>query len=570
VRKAASLFGILVLATVILVSAGIGIRPAKADGDYSIEHVFHTVKIMYNGFVFINDTLGLNITEAPSDFLMGFPAEYGQSLLKCIAFDVSDTFPVTLGVPLEGRVGYYGVKIDFPNGAPEVFTVGFVLSSSLLTQNAQNASYYELNFPAYPSLMKKAGVCNASIVASGNIVFQNGTVSGLTYGQENLPELTYLPAQLNFSSVDQIIPIVDITKLSREITPNEFGEIGCTDTYMITNNAPTSLGSFQVFLPSNASNPEAMDQFGTPLASLNRTDATANRYEVTFTSQVASGDFGRFIMKYSLPRDYITQSSNGFTLGFPLFEYENYYVDEAIVTIVLPEGASVKVLGNNSAGDIYGITKDVYQETVTLDRKDIVVLGRTNLEITYEYAPFWASFRPTMWVWAVALVGCVVVGLARQRPKGPTRAPVSSAALRMGPDFFKSFVDAYEEKKKIDLELESLETRAEKGRISRRRYKVMRRTLEARVGVVSRSLTDFKERMRAAGGKYSGLMLQLEVAEAEIGEVKANIKAAESLHSRGELSLEAYRNRLADYQRKKERAEITINGILLRVREETR
>jgi hypothetical protein len=401
-------------------------------------------------------------------------------------------------------------------------------------------------------------------------VFQNGTVSGLTYGQENLPELTYSPAQLNFSSVDQTIPLVDVTKLSREITLNGFSEISCADTYMIVNDAATSLGSFQVFLPPNASNPEALNQFGSPLASLNQTDATTNRYEVTFTSQVTSGDFGRFIMKYSLPKEYVTQSSNDFTLGFPLFEYENYYIDDAMVTIVLPEGASVKVLGNTSAGDVYGITKDVYQETVTLDRKDVIVLGTANLDVTYEYNPFWASFRPTMWIWAVALVGCLVVGLARQRPKGPTEAPVSTAVLRLGPDFFKSFVDAYEEKKKIDLELESLETRAEKGRIARRRYKVIRRTLEARMSVVSRSLTDFKERMRAAGGKYSGLMLQLEVAETEIGEVKANIQAAESLYRRGELSLEAYRNRLADYQRKKERAGTTINGILLRIREETR
>jgi chromosome segregation ATPase len=115
-----------------------------------------------------------------------------------------------------------------------------------------------------------------------------------------------------------------------------------------------------------------------------------------------------------------------------------------------------------------------------------------------------------------------------------------------------------------------LETRVEKGRIPRRRYKVMRRTLEARETAVSRDLTGFREKMRAAGGKYSGLMLQLEVAEAEIGEVKANIKSAESLHNRGELSLEAYRNRLADYERKKERADTTINGILLRLREEIR
>jgi hypothetical protein len=63
-------------------------------------------------------------------------------------------------------------------------------------------------------------------------------------------------------------------------------------------------------------------------------------------------------------------------------------------------------------------------------------------------------------------------------------------------------------------------------------------------------------------------MLQLEVAESEIKDVGANIKAAEAMHNRGELSLEAYRKRLADYQRRKQNAETAMSGILLRLREE--
>jgi hypothetical protein len=198
------------------------------------------------------------------------------------------------------------------------------------------------------------------------------------------------------------------------------------------------------------------------------------------------------------------------------------------------------------------------------------VLDKVTLGVLYEYNPLWASFRPTMWVWAAAIAGCLVGAVVWQRPKEPSRAPVSAVASKLGPEYFRSFVDTYDEKKKIDLELDSLEARMEKGRIPRQRYRVLRRTLEARLSAVSRNLTEFKERMRAAGGQYSGLMLQLEVAEAEISEVKANIKNAETLHNRGELSLEAYRNRLADYQRKKEKAETTINGILLRIREEIR
>jgi chromosome segregation ATPase len=140
--------------------------------------------------------------------------------------------------------------------------------------------------------------------------------------------------------------------------------------------------------------------------------------------------------------------------------------------------------------------------------------------------------------------------------------------MRLRPEYIKSFIDAHEEKKKIIFDIESLENRVRKGKIPRRRYKVQRKTLETRLSTLSRNLTEFKEKMRAAGGQYVELMQQLEIAETEINEVEANIKSIESRHSRGELSLEAHRKLLSDYQRRKERADTTINGILLRLREE--
>ena len=110
----------------------------------------------------------------------------------------------------------------------------------------------------------------------------------------------------------------------------------------------------------------------------------------------------------------------------------------------------------------------------------------------------------------------------------------------------------------------------QKGRIPRRKYKVQKKTLETRLNTLSRSFDEFREKMRVAGGHYAELMLQSEVAESELAEVAANIKNAESLHNRGELSLEAYRKRLEDYQRRKEKADTAISGILLRLREEIR
>jgi len=132
----------------------------------------------------------------------------------------------------------------------------------------------------------------------------------------------------------------------------------------------------------------------------------------------------------------------------------------------------------------------------------------------------------------------------------------------------KSFVDAYEKKRKIILEFESLKIRVRRGKVPRSRYKVRRRTLETQLNALSRSLTDLKEKLRAAGGRYRDLMRRLEVAETEISGVEANIESIEVRHRRGELSLGAYRKLLADYEGRKDKAETTINEILIRIREE--
>jgi chromosome segregation ATPase len=94
--------------------------------------------------------------------------------------------------------------------------------------------------------------------------------------------------------------------------------------------------------------------------------------------------------------------------------------------------------------------------------------------------------------------------------------------------------------------------------------------LESRLATLGKTLDEFKERARATGGKYADLMRQLEISETQINEATTNIKSIEARHNRGDLSLGAYRKLLGDYERTKEDAENSINGILLRLREETR
>jgi hypothetical protein len=573
VKKAALAFIISMVVMAIFISTAFNIKIVEAvngeNADYSIEHVSHTIEVLYNGYVLINDTVRINLTgQAPSDFLIGFPYIYNSYVLRCIAYNDSDVFPVSLNAPLENRVGFYGAKINFPRGAPQVLTVVFVLSNDLLIHN--ETSYYDLNFPVFPSLTKPAAICNVSVVLPEGAIYSGGTVGAFNHSVENLPAFTYNASQVTFSLADDKIQVVDMEELKREIRVNEFGEIEGSDTYRIRNKALLEVNFMEVMLPPNASSPKAEDQFGRKLADPEQTNANTNRYKITFTSPLKTGESTLFTIRYYLPNTWITQEqTNKFALNMSLFQYMNYYVQQASVSFVLPEGARILSFQNALTGNTYGLARNVFQEILTVNKQGITSLDSFNVEIAYEYNLLWLSFRPALWVWALSIVGCVIA-VVWKRPKVPARVAVPTAVVGLRLENIRSFVDSYEEKRKIISEIESLETRVQKGKIPRRRYKVQRKTLETRLSTLSRSLSDAKNKMRAAGGKYADLMRQLEIAETENNEIEANIKSIETRHTRGELSLEAYRKLLADYQRRKEKAQTAISGILLRLREEIR
>jgi len=562
-RKALTLT--LTIVALILISFTTFItRSAKAtDTDYSIEKVNHTIEVMYNGYIFINDTIQINGTTS-DDFLIGFPYKYGSHVLRCVAYNATDIFPVSLNVPLENRSGFYGVKIDFPRETPQVFTVGFVLSNNLVLQESYTAS--QLDFPKYPSLTRNAVMCNVSIVLPEGSTYIGGTVNSLKYSQENLPAFTNLPVDVTFSLTEGAMQIVDIKELKREIEIIGTGEIEGSDSYRVTNKAPQGTSFIEIVLPHNASNPSAYDKLGRGLT----VDATGktNRYKVSFASPLKIEESAVFTVRYCLPREVCIEQNErkNFDITFPLFEHLDYYIDRSYVTFVLPEGAKILSFENVSVAGSYSITRDVFQERLTIGRQGVFSLDSFSVGITYEYDLLWLSFRPTLWMWALATVGCAIA-VVWKRPKAAISVTAPKVAVGVRSRDIRSFVDAYEKKRRIVLEFESLKLRVRKGKVPRRRYKVRRRTLETQLNALSRSLTDLKEKLGAAGGRYRDLMRRLEVAESEISGVEANIESIEVRHRRGELSLGAYRKLLADYERRKDKAETTINEILIRLRE---
>jgi len=594
VRRIALGFVIAAITVMMFASFLGSIKPASANSnqDYAIQHVDHTIQIMSNGYFLINDTISIvgNASQGTTldKFSMGFPYKYGPYVVRGVAYNETDVFNVTLNIPLENRTGFYGVEVSFPDpldisaGVAHTFTVVFVLSNNLVTSSGTNS--FSMDFPAYPSLTKTVDDCNVKVVfpqnaSSTTIVKDDGPVNGTSYELTALPAFTYSSANATFSVSGEKLQLFDIMTLVRAVSVGGAGDIGGSDSYYITNEGPTSMAVMEVLLPPNATSVSAHDQFGREFAAptLVLDNETTDLYRVAFTSPLESNKSFRFTVAYQLSSEvYVStmEGSNTFSLTFPLFQHVNYYVEQASITLTLPEGARILNVGDTLGNTGYGISSSVFQDTLTVDKEGVspledILSSEDVLQVVYQYNPLWLSFRPALWMWAISVVvGAVVFVWKRPKAAAPIGAP--GAVVRLRPEYIRAFVDAYEEKRKIAKESESLETMVRKGRIPRRRYKVRKKTLETRLNTLSATLTEHKERMHAAGGKYGDLMRQLEVAETEINEVETNIKSIEARHGRGEISLEAHRKLLGDYQHRKEAAETAISGILLRLREEIR
>ncbi|MEM3765764.1 MAG: hypothetical protein QXU46_01905 [Candidatus Bathyarchaeia archaeon] len=551
-------FTVLTVTLLVLFLSIVYAEDVKADdSSYTVEWVNHQVKILYNGYILVNDTIKINGT-TQNGFLIGFPYKYAPHVLRCIAYNTANftqQYNVTGGVPLDNRIGFYGFNVAL-NPQPEsgAFNVIFVLSNSLLRQNTQNTTLYTLDFPAYPSLTVYASSCNASVVLPSNAKFVSGTGTVITTNysvNKPLSQFTYEPANLTFQLTTDDIQLFTVMEFKREINVDGMGEIMVSDSYYVKNESPQRMTSIKVTVPPNASSVWVEDEFGRK--GKITLDTKTGMYTVSPFLPVESGRSTRFIVRYSLPKG----------TSFTFFQEINCYIEKASITITLPEGAKITKISGR-----YDVSKDVFQEKITISRQGVLSLDSFTMELAYEYNPLWLAFRFTLWIWAAAVFGCTIVTIWK-RPKAPEVAvEVPTILVRISPETLRKFVDSYEEKRRITSDLKSLEVAVRKGRIPRQKYKVQRKTLETRLAALSRSLGDLKLKLRSAGGRYADLMHQLEVAETELNEVESNIRSIEARHRRGDLTLEAFRKLLADYESRRDKAETIISGILLRIREE--
>ncbi|UCE29331.1 MAG: hypothetical protein JSV85_00930 [Candidatus Bathyarchaeota archaeon] len=557
-------------------------------------HVDHTVQIKNGGLVVINDTIrlatekGQNM-DAMYNFSIGFPFEYKSNLDYCFAYEASndeERLEVALDVGL-GRIGFYGVNVLFPESGIDIsdggsynFTVTFVFSN-LISSDASAAIdeekiLFTVDFPTYPSLTQGASTCNVTAILPrganytdtsfvGTEVDFNITTHGLqhilNHTKSPLESFSYESAWLRFNALpDQILYLISVDEVNRDVVLDEWGNLLLSDSYYLTNEG----GIYRpvIHLPQGAYDISARDESAGLEVYVEEGNATSST-KVTIHKDISYETSEMFTVSYRLPRkNYINQENwFDFALTLSLFEDFDWKIGELTVSIDLPEGGEFQLDASHPKPQ--SAQKSVFRETLVFTFLNATPFHDLEVYLLYRYVMIWASFRPTLWMgMLIAIAGVVVFFWRAPKPTSVRITPIPTESL-------KKFFDSYKEKRKIIQELELVDQKAQKRKISRRRYKVRRRGLESRASILSRDLTGLREKIRKAGPRYAKTMRRIEAAETELDGAEAAIQRIEARYRRRELSAETYRRLLGEYRRRKEKARTTIDEVLLRLREET-
>ena len=598
--KAALLITAFFLLVILPVALPSGNVSAQTSG-YTIDKVDHQVQIMYSGHVVILDKIHVS-GQVTDGFMIGLPYKYGADLLKGIAYDDTHIYQMNLGVQLGETSGLYGATVDFNGNTPSVFTVAFVLSNQLITE--QGSGVDALDFPAYPSLAKNVGTCNVTITFPSSpttitVTKDDGVINNAVYTKTNLPAYTNAPASASFQVPSGTLQLTTIRSLDRQVTIEPSGKVNVADSYRIISNSTTTLKAFVVSLPFDASNVILRDAFGKALATDLAYSATGNIFlaNVTLDTFLTSGQSTTLTAQYTLTSATL-QGPNYVLSDFKLFPNFAYYVNKATITFTPPEGATITSPQATSLDASSTLTRQTYQDMLTVTKEslsyvDYLAPQQNSIQLSFDYNPVWVAFRPTFWALILATVGCVAVFFVRRhQPKEETYADKTERLTKLetetattttetketkqkttqniSADAIREFIDAYEDKKQLNAELKSMDTKAQKGKIPRRQYKVQKSAIETRLQGINRNIKRTKENFKGTTGGYADLVKQLDLAESDLDEAEENIKTLESRQSKGEISIEVYKRSIGDYQKQRDKAESAINGILLRLREKIR
>ena len=532
------------------------------------------------GVTTISDYVNLTSTVPVTHLTIGIPASVSDDL----RFTVATAQGVNLQVSKQGPTpsqNYTTMNVQFPaNEMNFVFNVTTVFAGLLSYSPGSNSFTFEAN--PFPLVDGTYNVTRAKVTLqtgdwqSPRIPLPlNQTITGGTFtctlpsaGSDNCPGSS--PLSFGNSTVWKVTFASSATQNVLTVSAGRLiqifatGTLQVTDSYNVTNLGST-LPSVAFKVPKGVSSITEnyvlgveIDQPETASTPTSNPDGTST---VTFTPSFGAVQFNqsfRAKIAYTLsPSTYISTNSLGiFTVNFAMFNNVQFTAPTLQTKIVTPSGFRLNTL--------IGQVPQISGNQISLLASPVTPISSLGFSMTYQLDPFWASLSPLTWVGLVeaALAGGVLAVLSR---------PSAEGALSGAPSqLITKFVELYDEKSSMRLESDKMEEDLARGALNRYDYKQRRRMLDRRMTEVDRTLAPVEEQLSAAQGRYSDMIKRIERAEVELNVIKTTANDLRNQYRNGKISKDLYESLNADLMRRKQKAEQTIDTIIINLREEIR
>jgi hypothetical protein len=462
-----------------------------------------------------------------------------------VTFPTAETgkFQFNLTTVYSGLLTYSAGANSFTfSTSPFPLVDGTYNATSALSMKIGDWQSVKIPFPANRTVTCPSSVCTSSLASINSF---NATVWQVSFA----------------SSATQNVLSVSAGRLI-QISPT--GSLQVTDSYNVTNLGPT-LSSVAFTVPKGVSSITESYVLGLQIDQPARTPTiTANpdgTTTVTFSPFFGSVPFGQSFkakISYTLsPSTYLSTSSLGtFTVNFALFNNVQFYAPSLQTKIVTPSGFRL----NSLTGQVPQISGN----QISLLASPVTPVSSLGFSMTYQLDPFWASLSPLSWITLVeaALAAGALAVLSRPGVEGAISGVPSQLITK--------FVELYDEKSSMRLESDKMEDDLARGSLNRYDYKQRRRMLDRRMTEVDKALTPIEEQLAAAQGRYSDMIKRIERAEVELNVIKTTANDLRNQYRSGKISKDLYESLNADLVRRKQKAEQTIDTVIINLREEIR
>jgi hypothetical protein len=468
-----------------------------------------------------------------------------------------------LNSPLVGN--YSELDIAFPSAKTGTYDFNLTsVYSGLLNFNATSNNFI-FTFEPFPLTDGTYNITNARLsVKTGDWLSPKtssveGTFAAATFTTQTttLQKFNTTVATMTFaSSVSQTI--FDVTA-NRTIALAQMGSIQVIDFYNMTNKGH-DLSSLTLPIPKNVQTASASDIIGT-VNTLTATTAPDGTNTVTFIPRfgtVKAGAASWVRISYALPSpSYLTSKGLGrFELSFRMFDNVKFFEPTLQMKIVNPMGFRL----NSFSGQTFASFGNQILVQVSM------VTPMTNLSFTMDYQldPFWASLSALGWAGlAVGSIAAIVLAVGATSTAG---VAISGAPSEL----IGRFVELYDEKSAMRFEAEKMDEDLARGALNRHEYKRRRRVIDLRIAELDRTLAPIKDQLSKANPRYQDMIKRLERAEADIQVVRSTSADLRNQYRSGRIARELYESLISDLAKRKEKAQQTLDTIVINLREETR